>query len=193
MITGLGVTAGFHRLFTHGLYKTVKLVRYGLAIAGSMAAQNSLFRWVADHRDHHKHSDEEGDPHSPHHHGRGAWGMIRGFFHAHCGWFSRPRNSKKDTVTDLARDRWLVVINRLYPLWVFLGLVLPGVIWGVITMSWWGGLLGFVWGGVIRLFFVYHVTWSINSICHIWGSRPFTTNDHSRNNSFFGFFGFGEG
>ncbi len=194
IFTVLGVTTGFHRLFTHRAFEAVPSLRLALAIAGSMAVEGPLLRWVSNHRAHHEHSDSEGDPHSPHLHGGGVVGMIRGFFHAHLGWlisFQQPQQEKY--IKALKLDPILVFVDKYFFLWVSLGLVLPALILGLITMSWWGALLGFFWGGLVRICLVHHVTWSINSVCHLWGTRRFETEDHSRNNALFGALGLGEG
>ncbi len=120
--------------------------------------------------------------------------MARGFWRAHVGWLFQPWNSDLNRyVADLKSDRFVRVLSALFPAWVLLGLLIPGAVAGLITASWLGALLGVLWGGLVRVFFVHHVTWSINSVCHIWGSRPFRCRDESRNNVFFGFLGFGEG
>jgi stearoyl-CoA desaturase (Delta-9 desaturase) len=194
LITGLGITVGFHRFFTHKSFDTSRVMKWVLGISGSMACEGSILYWVATHRSHHQHSDSEDDPHSPHHHGEGVWAMIKGAFHAHVGWMLPGEHPNVHRYCpDLARDRDIVTMSRLFPLWVFLGLALPTVLGGVITLSWTGALLGFIWGGLVRVLMVHHITWSINSVCHIWGSRPFNSHDHSRNNLIFGILGFGEG
>lgn len=194
VFTGLGITVGFHRYFTHKSFDTNRAMKWLLGIAGSMATEGSILYWVATHRCHHQHSDSEHDPHSPHHHGTGLGAMIKGAFHAHVGWMLP---GEKPDVTryapDLLKDRDVVLMSRLFPLWVLLGLAIPTVLGGVITLSWSGALLGFIWGGLVRILLVHHITWSINSVCHIWGSRPFNSHDHSRNNLLFGIFAFGEG
>ena len=198
LATGLGITVGFHRQFTHRSFNAGPVVTYILAALGSMAIQGPVIEWVAVHRRHHQHSDEEHDPHSPCLHGTGVRGLLRGFWHAHMGWFIRPSwvgsgRAISQYVPDLMKDRVLVAVNRQYPLWIALGLIIPTVIGGVVTQSWWGALLGFVWGGLVRALMVHHITWSINSVCHIWGSRPFKSDDESRNNALFGWLAFGEG
>ncbi len=195
MISGFGITIGYHRLFTHRSFKTPKPVAAALAIFGSMAMEGPLFRWVADHRRHHQHSDQHDDPHSPHTHGDGFWGMVKGMWHAHVGW-SLVRRDTRDLVRyvhDLRKDKTLRVVNALFPLWVLLSLAIPAAVGGLLTWSWSGALMGFIWGGLVRIFLVHHVTWSINSVCHLWGSRPFKSNDESRNNVIFGVLGLGEG
>lgn len=194
MATVLGVTVGYHRLFTHRSFETRGVVKVILAVCGSMAAQGSVLKWVAVHRRHHQHSDSEGDPHSPHLHGRGVLSVLRGLWHAHTGWLFRPHPPDlMRYVGDLKRSRLVCAISALFPLWMVVGLVLPALLGGVITLSWSGALLGFIWGGLVRIFLVHHVTWSVNSICHLWGTRPFHTNDDSRNNPIFGILALGEG
>ncbi|RMH30409.1 MAG: acyl-CoA desaturase [Planctomycetota bacterium] len=194
VFTGLGITVGFHRYFTHKSFETSRVMKWILGIAGSMACEGSILYWVATHRCHHQHSDSEHDPHSPHHHGKGVWAMIKGAWHAHVGWMLPGEQPNVHRYApDLARDRNVLWMSRLFPLWVLLGLAIPTVLGGVITLSWSGALLGLIWGGLVRVLLVHHITWSINSVCHIWGSRPFASHDHSRNNLIFGIFAFGEG
>jgi stearoyl-CoA desaturase (Delta-9 desaturase) len=194
LLSGLGVTVGYHRLFTHRSFETPRPIVYLLAILGSMAVQGPLLEWVATHRRHHQHSDDPGDPHSPHGHGDTLGGFLRGFVHAHCGWLflRRPRDIARYSA-DLRKDRGLRRTSQLFGLWVILGLALPALIGGLVTMSWMGVLLGFLWGGLIRVLCLHHITWSINSVCHIWGAQPFDSGDESRNNPVFGILAFGEG
>lgn len=192
--TGLGVTVGFHRLFTHRSFKTPRVVELILAALGSMAAEGPLLEWAAVHRRHHQHSDECGDPHSPHVHGRGLRAMARGLWHSHMGWlFSTRSRDFARYVEDLRRDPLIRRASNLFPFWVLLGLAIPAAIGGVWTGSWSGALLGLLWGGLVRVFLVHHLTWSVNSVCHIWGSRPFRSHDQSRNNPILGVLAFGEG
>jgi len=194
VLTGLGITIGYHRLFTHRSFKTVRPVELGLAVIGSMAVEGALFRWVAMHRRHHQHSDQPGDPHSPHEFGRGFFAAIAGWWHAHVGWcFKREAPGLDRYVRDLGKDRCLRRVSRLFPLWVALGLLIPAAAGGLITGTWLGAALGFLWGGLVRVFLVHHVTWSINSVCHLWGTRPYATRDESRNNAVCGVLAFGEG
>jgi len=194
LATAFGITIGFHRLFTHRSFKTRRPVEALLAVLGSMAVEGPLLSWVANHRSHHQHSDKHEDPHSPHGHGDGVWATIRGMWHAHMGWIiqARPRAMARYT-KDLRKDRLIRTISTLFPLWVVLSLLIPAGLGGLLTMSWLGVLLGFIWGGLVRVFLVHHVTWSINSVCHIWGTRPFRTHDESRNNLFLGVLALGEG
>jgi stearoyl-CoA desaturase (delta-9 desaturase) len=194
LLTGLGITVGFHRLFTHKSFDTPKAVSFALAAFGSMAAQGPVLMWAAHHRKHHRHSDEDHDPHSPHAFGPGVLSVLRGFWHAHVGWMfeGSPRDLPK-YVPDLRRDPVLRLNHRLFLVWVLAGLAIPALLGGLLTWSWMGVLLGFLWGGLVRAFFVHHVTWSVNSVCHIWGSRPFRSHDESRNNPIFGVLALGEG
>jgi stearoyl-CoA desaturase (Delta-9 desaturase) len=193
-VTAIGITVGYHRLFTHKSFETSAPVRFLLAVFGSMAVEGSVLKWVAMHRRHHQHSDREDDPHSPHAHGGGFLAMLRGFWRAHIGWFFEPDPPNLDRyIPDLAADRATRIASRLFPLWIVLGLLIPAVLGGVLTLSWTGALLGFIWGGLARVFLVHHITWSINSVCHIWGTQPFRSHDESRNNAIFGIVGLGEG
>lgn len=193
-VTALGITIGFHRLFVHRSFETYTWVKFAFAAIGSMALEGSLFRWVAMHRRHHQHSDMPGDPHTPHHSGRGVLGVLRGAWHAHIGWFFEAAPPDLDEyVKDLNKSRALRIADALWPLWVLLGLVIPGVIGGVVTLSWHGVWTGLIWGGLVRIFLVHHVTWSVNSACHLWGFRPYKSEDESRNNIVFGILALGEG
>jgi stearoyl-CoA desaturase (delta-9 desaturase) len=153
-----------------------------LAIAGGFAAQGPVIGWVADHRRHHAFSDREGDPHSPWLFGTSPLALARGFWHAHMGWlFGRDKTNIDRFAPDLAADRGIRVVDRLFPLWVALSVTIPAVLGGLITLSWWGALTAFLWAGLARISFQHHVTWSINSICHMIGDRPFASRDRSAN------------
>ncbi|MEE8278913.1 MAG: acyl-CoA desaturase [Thermoanaerobaculia bacterium] len=194
LVTGLGITGGYHRLFCHRSFRTSSPLRAALAIAGSMAAEGPLIRWVAGHRLHHNHSDREGDPHSPHHHGDGVRGLLRGLWHAQLGWFLKPHSQDVERYArDLLQDPALVRIDRLFLLWVGVGLAVPAAVGMAAEPAWQGALLGFLWGGLARIFLVQHVTWSINSICHVFGSRSYRSVDKSTNNWVCGIVGLGEG
>jgi stearoyl-CoA desaturase (delta-9 desaturase) len=193
-LTVLGITVGFHRLFTHRAFETNSTVQFVLAILGSMAVQGPLLQWVALHRRHHQHSDEPEDPHSPHHHGDGVMGILRGLWYAHLGWMFSPKPTDlQKYVKDLRESRVLRAVSKLFPLWVAIGLLIPSLLGWLLVGSISGAWTGFIWGGLVRVLFVHHVTWSINSICHVWGQQPFRSKDESRNNAFFGIFGLGEG
>jgi stearoyl-CoA desaturase (delta-9 desaturase) len=193
-LTSLGITIGFHRLFTHAAFETYMFVKVIFAVLGSMAVQGSMLKWVAIHRRHHQYSDTVTDPHSPHHHGSGVLGMLRGAWHAHIGWFFKHDPSDLTRyVQDLAKSPTLRLTSALFPLWILLGLVIPGVLGGVISQSWGGVWTALIWGGLVRIFVVHHITWSINSACHLWGLRPFRSSDQSRDNVVFGVLAMGEG
>ena len=192
--TGVGVTVGYHRLFTHRAFETTRPIRATLGILGSMAVEGPILYWVAVHRRHHQHADDDEDPHSPHHHGGGVGGTLRGLWHAHAGWlFTEHAPGLSRYVGDLRKDPVASRVSALFPLWVLLGLLLPTLAGGLISMSWTGALLGFLWGGLARIFLVHHVTWSINSVCHVWGYQSFHVGDESRNNAVMGVLGLGEG
>ncbi len=182
LVSGLGITVGFHRYFTHGSFKANRALRVALAISGSLALQGPVIDWVADHRRHHAFSDKEGDPHSPWLFGTGPAALARGFYHSHMGWlFGRDQTNEERFTPDLLADRDIVRVDKLFILWATLSLVVPGAIGGLVTMSWAGALTAFFWGGLVRVALLHHVTWSINSICHMIGEQPFTSRDHSRN------------
>jgi stearoyl-CoA desaturase (Delta-9 desaturase) len=197
--TALGITVGYHRLATHKSFRTPAPIRYLLAALGSAAVQGPVIEWAGTHRKHHQHSDHDDDPHSPNAHGGGSWGKgikatLRGFFHAHMGWlFSAHSKGLAKYTKDLWADPVLSAVNRQFVLWVVIGLIFPAVLGGLITMSFMGALLGFLWGGLVRILVVHHITWSVNSVCHLWGTRPFACGDHSRNNAIVGVLAFGEG
>ncbi len=194
LVTAVGITVGFHRYFTHKSFETSRPVAALLGILGSMAVEGPVLQWAATHRKHHQHSDDHDDPHSPHGHGDTILGILRGMWHAHMGWMFKPDpHGLARYVKDLQKDAMTLRISRWFTLWVLLGLLIPAALGGLVTMSWMGVLLGFIWGGLVRIFLVHHVTWSINSVCHIWGSRPFRSHDESRNNAVFGVLALGEG
>lgn len=194
VLTTLGVTAGFHRLFTHRSFEAGKVIQVLLAIAGSMAVQGPVIFWVASHRKHHQYSDQQDDLHSPHFGGDGTCGSLKGFYHSHMGWMlNHDSGNWVKYVPDLLRDQLLFKLNQWYFYWVFLGLLLPAILGALLTRTWQGTLSGLLWGGFARIFIVHHVTWSINSICHLFGSQPYATMDRSRNNFIFGILALGEG
>jgi len=184
VLCGLGITVGFHRMLTHQAFEAVPPLKFLLLMFGSMAIQGAAITWAVDHRQHHAHSDKEGDPHSPHHgFARGPLGAIKGLLHAHMGWmFRHNRTDQERYGKDILQDRLTMTVSRLFPLWAVLTFVVPFVLGGLLTLSWKGAVTGLVWGGLVRLFFNHHVTWSVNSICHFFGKRPFTTSDQSTNN-----------
>ncbi|MEX0672858.1 MAG: acyl-CoA desaturase [Candidatus Paceibacterota bacterium] len=184
IFTGFGVTVGYHRLFTHASFEAVRPLKIILAIAGSMALEGPVATWVARHNKHHRFADEEGDPHSP----------VHGFWHAHFGFLLTEERIDKDRYAKhIIGDPDLVLISRLFLLWTVLSLALPAVLGFVITGTASGALLAFLWGSLIRIGALHHVTWSINSVCHVFGTRRFNTQDQSRNNWICGILGGGEG
>jgi stearoyl-CoA desaturase (Delta-9 desaturase) len=192
--TLLGITVGFHRLFTHRSFETTIVVKFILAVLGSMAVQGFLFNWVGLHRWHHQHSDMPEDVHSPNHSGVGLVGLLLGFWHGHIGWaFDTDPAPLSACTPDLRRSRALRVANDLFYVWVILGLLIPSALGGIIMGSWEGVLTGLLWGGLVRVFLVHHVTWSVNSACHLWGTRPYNSGDWSRDNVVFGVLALGEG
>ena len=181
-LSGFGVTAGFHRYFTHRSFKANRGLRNALAIAGSLALQGDVLTWVADHRRHHAFTDKEGDPHSPWLFGTSPAAVARGFWHSHMGWtFNRDRTNVARFAPDLLADPDVARIARQFPLWTVVSLLSPALLGGLITMSWWGALTAFFWAGLVRVAVLHHVTWSVNSICHIVGDRPWTHRDRSTN------------
>jgi len=180
LATAFGITIGYHRMLTHRAFETYRPVKYLFAIMGSMAVQGPVIGWVADHRKHHAHTDEEGDPHSPHvGHGSG----LRGLYHAHMGWLFEENgiSDAKRYAPELLEDRGMRFISRNFLIWVALGLTLPFGLGYALTGELAGALTALFWGGLVRIFFLHHVTWSINSICHFVGERRFETDDRSTN------------
>ena len=188
-----GITVGYHRLFTHRSFKPNRAVKITLAILGSMAIEGPVIRWVADHRKHHKFSDKDGDPHSPWRYGNSLRGLTKGFVWAHVGWLFDPEQTPIDKYApDLAKDRDLLRISRLFWLWVLTSIFLPPLLGLLLTWSWQGALTAFFWGTVVRIGLIHHVTWSINSICHVFGKRPFESRDMSSNVAWLAIPSFGE-
>ncbi|KAA9160390.1 acyl-CoA desaturase [Amycolatopsis acidicola] len=182
VVATLGVTVGYHRYFTHGAFKSGRVLRVALAIAGSMAVQGSVIFWVASHRRHHAFADREGDPHSPWLFGTSPMALTRGFWHAHMGWmFQREVTNYDRFAPDLVADNDLRVVNRYFWLWITLSLALPALLGGLLSWSWWGAVTAFFWAGLVRIAFLHHVTWSVNSICHMVGDRPFASRDKAAN------------
>jgi stearoyl-CoA desaturase (Delta-9 desaturase) len=193
LFTGFGVAAGLHRLFTHRSFKANRALKVTLAVAGSMALEGSLISWVAIHRRHHMFSDQPGDPHSPYRYGSDFPGSFRGFLWAHVGWLFAANPTDTDRFApDLLRDRDLVVVDKLFPVLAITSLAIPfalgWLIWGTLA----GAVGAFFWAGVVRMALLHHVTWSINSVCHLWGRRPFMTSDFSGNVATLALLSFGE-
>jgi stearoyl-CoA desaturase (Delta-9 desaturase) len=195
MATGLGITVGFHRYFTHRSFKTSKPMRAVLAVLGSAAIEGPIISWVADHRKHHTFADQEGDPHSPHvDHGVGWRGAFKGLVHAHVGWLfiHTQRGLRRRYARDLIDDPIVSFVDRKFFLWAVGGLVLAFALGWAIGGSLYAGLTGLLWGGAVRMLVVHHVTFSINSLCHFFGGRRFETDDESRNLLWLAPFSFGE-
>jgi stearoyl-CoA desaturase (delta-9 desaturase) len=181
-IACLGITVGYHRYFTHSSFKANRALRIALAVAGAVAVQGPVIQWVADHRRHHAFSDRAGDPHSPWRYGDDLRALTKGMFHAHIGWlFDRRQTNPARYAPDLVKDAPLRRTSRLFILWAGIGIFLPALIGGLVTMSWGGAWTAFFWAGLVRVALLHHVTWSINSICHTIGSRPFAARDRSTN------------
>ncbi|HLI59629.1 MAG TPA: acyl-CoA desaturase [Solirubrobacteraceae bacterium] len=183
VVTALGITLGYHRMFTHRSFQSSAAFRAIVAAFGSMAVQGSVLTWVADHRKHHAFTDQEGDPHTPHGFGPGVKGAIQGLWHAHVGWlFETVGTAERERfVPDLLKDRTLRVMDKLFPVFVVAGLAIPFAIGWLVSGTLWGGIIGLLWGGLVRIFLLHHVTWSINSVCHFFGRKRFAVDDESRN------------
>jgi stearoyl-CoA desaturase (Delta-9 desaturase) len=190
----IGAGLGFHRYFSHRSFQTTKTIKALLAILGSMAAQGPVVQWAATHRRHHQFSDREGDPHSPHVHEPGIINAVRAWWHAHIGWLFDPQvNDWVLHVPELVKDKLIMRLNRLYFVWVFLGLALPSLLGYWLIGGVRGTLDGLLWGGLIRIALGHHSIWSVNSLCHMFGTRPYRSNDNSRNNLFLAIAVFGDG
>ena len=175
VIAGLGVTIGYHRMLTHRSFQPHPVVKFIFLAFGSMAVEGPALEWAATHIKHHAHSDREGDPHSP----------VEGFWHAHMGWMFNTTDADPNVYCrNLVRDPMVVFMSSTFFLWVILSLAIPFAI---------GGWTGLLWGGLVRVFFTHHITWSVNSVCHTFGKREFETRDRSRNEWVVGLLGFGEG
>jgi stearoyl-CoA desaturase (Delta-9 desaturase) len=184
LLTGLGVTVGFHRHLTHRSFATGRVLRGILAALGSAAIEGPVISWVADHRKHHAYSDEQGDPHSPHvGHGGGLRGTLRGLLHAHVAWLfvHTERGSKQRFAPDLLGDPVIRFVDRTFFLWAILGLAIPFGLGVALGGTVGAGLTALLWGGGVRVFLLHHVTYSVNSLCHTFGRQPFSTKDESRN------------
>jgi stearoyl-CoA desaturase (Delta-9 desaturase) len=195
VVTALGVTVGFHRHLTHRSFETSPAVRGVLAALGSAAIEGPVVAWVADHRKHHAFADEEGDPHSPHvGHGGGVRGTLRGLLHAHVGWLflHTQRGNKRRFAPDLLADPVVKRIDETFLVWVAVGLLAPFLLGWLLGGSLTAGLTGLLWGGLVRMFVVHHVTYSVNSVCHVFGRRAFDTRDESTNVAWLAPFTFGE-
>ena len=181
-VTGHGITVGFHRHFTHGSFRANRGLKIALAVAGSMAIEGPVLRWVADHRRHHAFSDREGDPHSPWRYGETVPALVKGLFYAHMGWlFDVEQTNPRRYAPDLLKDRDIQRISAAFLPLVAASLFLPALLGGLLSWSWQGALTAFFWASLVRVALLHHVTWSINSICHTLGERPFRSRDRSGN------------
>jgi stearoyl-CoA desaturase (Delta-9 desaturase) len=181
-ITGHGITVGFHRHFTHGSFRANRGLKIALAVAGSMAIEGPVLRWVADHRRHHAFSDREGDPHSPWRYGETVPALVKGLFYAHMGWlFDVEQTNPRRYAPDLLKDRDIRRVSGAFLPLVATSLLLPPLLGGLLSWSWQGAVTAFFWASLVRVALLHHVTWSINSICHTLGERPFRSRDRSGN------------
>jgi stearoyl-CoA desaturase (delta-9 desaturase) len=193
IVSGLGITVGFHRYFTHGSFKAKAGLRVALAVAGSLAIEGPVITWVSDHRRHHKYSDKEGDPHSPWRYGDDWKALSKGLLYAHVGWLFDPnKTSQQKFSPDLLADRRIKAVDKLFPALVAVSMFLPALIGGLWGMSWHGALTAFFWASLVRVALLHHVTWSINSICHTFGREDFEVRDKSRNVAWLAIASFGE-
>lgn len=193
LVSGHGITVGFHRHFTHRSFKANRGTKIALAIAGSLAIEGPVIRWVADHRKHHKYSDKDGDPHSPWRYGDTVPALVKGMLYAHMGWmFDVEQTNQRKFAPDLLKDPDIRRISRAFPALVVISLLLPALLGGLLSWSWQGALTAFFWGTLVRVSLLHHVTWSINSICHAVGERPFNSRDKSGNVWWLAFLSMGE-
>ncbi len=180
--TGHGVTVGFHRAFTHRSFRAKRWLKVLLAVAGSMSIEGPVIQWVADHRKHHRFTDKEGDPHSPWRYGSNLRALTKGFFHAHMGWlFDLEQTSLQRYAPDMLKDQDIVRVNKSFKWLVAASMLIPPVAGGLWSWSWTGALTAFFWGSLVRVSLLHHVTFSINSVCHVTGRKPFKTKDQSGN------------
>jgi stearoyl-CoA desaturase (delta-9 desaturase) len=180
--TGHGITVGFHRHFTHGAFKASTPVRVVMAVAGNMAIEGPVIRWVADHRRHHAYSDKDGDPHSPWRYGETLGALTKGLWHAHIGWlFDIEQTNQERFAPDLLNDPAINRVSRSFKWCVAASLLIPPLWGGLWSMSWAGAATAFFWGSLVRVAMLHHTTWAINSICHTWGEKKFKSRDRSVN------------
>jgi stearoyl-CoA desaturase (delta-9 desaturase) len=192
-ISGLGITVGYHRYFTHASFKAKTPLRVALAIAGSLAMQGPVITWVSDHRRHHKYSDKEGDPHSPWRYGTDTKALAKGLVFAHMIWLFDPNQTSQEKFSpDLLADKNIKAIDKAFGPLIAVTLLTPALIGGLWSMSWQGALTAFFWASLVRVALLHHVTWSINSICHTFGIEEFDVRDKSRNVNWLAIPSFGE-
>jgi stearoyl-CoA desaturase (Delta-9 desaturase) len=194
LITAFGVTAGLHRLFSHRSYKSTRWMAVLLSIAGTASGQGFFFRWIYEHRVHHRTTDQPGDPHSPYYCGERRLGMVEGLLHSHVLWLFRPRQDiERKIVLDLADDPVWIAIDRWSPVITVVGVLLAGLFGYLYERSAHGFLLGVLWGGFVRMFVIYQVTWSVNSIGHSFGTRIAAKGHKATNNALLGWIALGDG
>ena len=194
LAVGFGVTVGYHRLLAHRAFATWRWLEALLLILGCMAMQGPPVRWAATHRRHHQKSDDDGDPHSPHHHGSGVGGIVRGLWHAHTGWLLCPDLPDTErSCADMIASPTVRFVDRYYGLWLFLSVAVPFALGAAIKGSILGGVVSVLWATVLRIALMHHATWSVNSICHVFGYRNFRSGDESRNNPVVAMLSLGEG
>ncbi|MEU6218798.1 fatty acid desaturase [Streptomyces sp. NPDC047022] len=182
LVSGFGLTVGYHRLFTHRSFKARRGLRVALAVAGSLGVEGSPVQWVANHRRHHAFADREGDPHSPWRYGTDTRALLKGLLHAHIGWMlKRELSNRARFAPDIAADPDMRLVGRLFGPLTAVSLLGPALVGGFVTGTWTGALTGFFWAGLIRMALLHHVTWSVNSICHVAGRRPFAGRDKATN------------
>jgi len=185
VVCGFGVTVGFHRYLTHGAFKTRRWLRVVFAVAGTLAVQGSVIQWVADHRRHHAFADRDGDPHSPWRYGTNVAGLAKGLVFAHVGWlFGRDLTNRQRFAKDLLADPDIRRVDRLFLPLVAVSLLAPPAVGGLLTRTWVGALTAFFWATLVRIGLLHHVTWSVNSVCHVFGERPLSTRAGDRATNF---------
>lgn len=184
-VSGHGLSAGFHRLFAHRSFKAARWLKITLALSGSLGLEGSVNSWVANHRRHHAYTDRPGDPHTPYEYGSSSWALFRGAVHAHVGWLFGPQATEEARwAPDLVADPDLVVISRLFPVLGIASFLVPMLAGWALTRTWAGALGGLVWGGAVRIFVLHQSTFAVNSVCHLWGRRPFITREQDRATNF---------
>jgi stearoyl-CoA desaturase (delta-9 desaturase) len=193
VVTGLGVSLGYHRLFAHRSFVAARWLKVTLAIAGTMAIEGSVTSWVSQHRRHHTYTDRPGDPHSPVPAGPGLGCVLQGFWHAHAGWlFVQNEVNAERWSKDLQEDPDVAFVSRTVVVWTVLSFLIPMVIGGIVIGTIWGALLAGLWAGVVRVALLHHVTWCTNSVCHTFGKQPFGDKDRSTNFSPLALLSFGD-
>jgi stearoyl-CoA desaturase (delta-9 desaturase) len=193
VVSGMGITVGYHRYFTHASFKASKPLRIALAIAGSLAIEGPVITWVSDHRRHHKYSDKEGDPHSPWRFGTSTRALAKGLLFAHVGWLFDPNKTSQEKFSpDLLADSAIRKTDDFFVVWVLVSMLGPALVGGLWGMSFHAALTAFFWASLVRVCLLHHVTWSINSVCHVFGKEDFTARDKSRNVAWLAVLSFGE-